>query len=59
MSTTYYKSDFYEAKLRVEDDKAFLKQNGEEKEMTLDSNTVTDIMAANQRISKEEYSKSD
>ena len=54
----YYKSDYYEAKLKVdtEADTAFLKRNGED-EIKLDDNTKieADIVGAGNKISEEEY----
>jgi hypothetical protein len=56
---TYYKSDFYEAKLRVENNKTFIKiEGGTESEINADSTIATDIMGANNRITQSEYNQS-
>lgn len=60
----YYKSDFYEAKLRVdtEADVAFIKYDDTpDKEIELDSDSKigTDIIGADNRITEAEYNQSE
>jgi len=58
--TTYYKSDFYDAKLRVDNNKTFIKiEEGPESDIDSDTTIVTDIMGANNRITEAEYNQSE
>ena len=53
----YYIDKENNIKLKREGRKAWVKENGKEREVNPKSNTVVDIMLLNKPISKEEYDK--